>query len=83
MPAYNSKARDSAQVPVDYTLIKNVKKPSGAKPGMVIFVDYRTAYVMPDEQNKTITGFGGKIIFPERNRIHEPEQKRNAVSSTS
>ena len=64
--AYNSKARDSAQVPVDYTLIKNVKKPSGAKPGMVIFVDYRTAYVMPDwgAKSKTITGFGGKYNFP-------------------
>ncbi len=47
--AYNSKARDSAQVPVDYTLIKNVKKPNGAKPGMVIFTDYQTAYVTPDE----------------------------------
>ena len=47
--AYNSKARDSAQVPVDYTLVKNVKKPNGAKPGMVIFTDYQTAYVRPDE----------------------------------
>ncbi len=47
--AYNSKAQDSAQVPVDYTLIKNVKKPNGAKPGMVIFTDYQTAYVTPDE----------------------------------
>ncbi|MGI5958174.1 MAG: Rqc2 family fibronectin-binding protein [Massiliimalia sp.] len=48
--AYNSHARDSAKVPVDYTLIKNVKKPNGAKPGMVIFVDYQTAYVTPDAQ---------------------------------
>ncbi len=47
--AYNSKARESAQVPVDYTLIKNVKKPNGGKPGMVIFTDYQTAYVTPDE----------------------------------
>lgn len=47
--AYNSNARDSAQVPVDYTLIKNVKKPNGAKPGMVIFVDYQTAYVTPNK----------------------------------
>lgn len=59
--AYNSKARDSAQVPVDYTLIKNVKKPNGAKPGMVIFVDYRTAYVMPDEQKvKQLLDLAGK-----------------------
>ncbi len=47
--AYHSKARDSAQVPVDYTLIKNVKKPIGAKPGMVIFTDHQTAYVTPSE----------------------------------
>ncbi|MBQ4153320.1 MAG: DUF814 domain-containing protein, partial [Oscillospiraceae bacterium] len=47
--AYNSKARESAQVPVDYTLIKNVKKPNGGKPGIVIFTDYQTAYVTPDE----------------------------------
>ena len=47
--AYHSRGRDSAQVPVDYTLIRNVKKPRGAKPGMVIFVDYKTAYVTPDE----------------------------------
>lgn len=48
--AYNSHARESAQVPVDYTLIRNVKKPNGAKPGMVIFVDYQTAYVTPDQE---------------------------------
>lgn len=47
--AFYSRGRDSAQVPVDYTLIRNVKKPRGAKPGMVIFVDYKTAYVTPDE----------------------------------
>ena len=50
LAALNSKAKNSAQVPVDYTLIKNVKKPNGAKPGMVIFTDYQTAYVTPDEQ---------------------------------
>lgn len=48
--AYNSKARGSSQVPVDYTLVKNVKKPNGAKPGMVIFVDNKTAYITPDEE---------------------------------
>ena len=47
--AYHSKARASAQVPVDYTLIKYVKKPAGAKPGMVIFTNNRTLYVRPDE----------------------------------
>lgn len=46
--AYNSKGRDSAQVAVDYTYVRYVKKPSGAKPGMVIFTDYYTAYVTPD-----------------------------------
>ena len=46
--AYHSHGRDSAQVPVDYTRVKYVKKPNGAKPGMVIFTDYQTAYVTPD-----------------------------------
>lgn len=46
--AFNSKGRSSAQVAVDYTLIKHVKKPNGAKPGMVIFTDYKTAYITPD-----------------------------------
>lgn len=46
--AYNSKARNSAQVAVDYTYVRYVKKPSGAKPGMVIFTNYSTAYVTPD-----------------------------------
>lgn len=45
--AYYSKARESSQVPVDYTRIKNVRKPSGAKPGMVIYDGYNTIYVTP------------------------------------
>lgn len=48
LAAVNSKAAESSQVPVDYTLIKNVKKPRGTKPGMVIYVSYQTAYVTPD-----------------------------------
>ena len=48
--AYNSKARTSSNVAVDYTEIKNVKKPSGAKPGMVIYDFYKTAIVTPEEQ---------------------------------
>ena len=48
--ATHSKAADSVQVPVDYTAVKFVKKPSGAKPGMVIYTDNRTAYVNPDPQ---------------------------------
>lgn len=47
LAAYYSKARDSANVPVDYTEIKNVKKPNGAKPGMVIYDNYNTIYVHP------------------------------------
>lgn len=45
--AYYSKARESSQVPVDYTQVKNVKKPNGAKPGMVIYDHYNTVYVTP------------------------------------
>ncbi|MDR2156154.1 MAG: NFACT RNA binding domain-containing protein [Clostridiales Family XIII bacterium] len=45
--AYYSKARDSANVPVDYTLVKYVKKPAGAKPGMVVFTHNKTLYVHP------------------------------------
>ncbi len=47
LAAYYSKARESSQVPVDYTVIKNVKKPNGAKPGMVIYEGYNTIYVTP------------------------------------
>ena len=50
LAAYHSKGRQSAQVPVDYTLIRYVKKPAGAKPGMVIFTNQHTVYVRPDEQ---------------------------------
>ena len=48
LAAKNSKAGNSSNVPVDYTIIKNVKKPSGAKPGMVIYVDYKTEFVTPN-----------------------------------
>ena len=47
--AYHSKARQSSRVPVDYTPVRQVKKPAGAKPGMVIYHVYQTAYVTPDE----------------------------------
>lgn len=50
LAAYYSKARMSAKVPVDYTKRKNVKKPSGAKPGMVIYETNNTAYVTPTEE---------------------------------
>ena len=45
--AYHSKAQNSSRVPVDYTLIKYVSKPNGAKPGMVIYVNNKTLYVNP------------------------------------
>ncbi len=46
--AYHSDARDSASVPVDYCPVRNVKKPNGAPPGMVIYDKYNTVYVKPD-----------------------------------
>ncbi len=47
MAAYHSKARASENVPVDYVQVKYVKKPAGAKPGMVIFTNNRTVWVNP------------------------------------
>lgn len=47
--AYFSKAKNSSNVPVDYTKVKNVKKPSSAKPGMVIYENYNTINVTPQE----------------------------------
>lgn len=46
--AYNSKARESGVVAVDYTEVRNVKKPIGVAPGKVIYEHYKTAYVRPD-----------------------------------
>ena len=48
LAAYYSQARESKKVPVDYTPVKYVKKPAGARPGMVIYTTYQTAYVAPD-----------------------------------
>lgn len=48
--AYHSKAKDSSSIAVDYTLIKNVKKPVGAKPGKVIYNTYNTVYVTPKKE---------------------------------
>lgn len=50
LAAYHSKAGASAQVPVDYTQVRHVHKPQGAKPGMVIYDHYYTAYVTPSEK---------------------------------
>ncbi len=50
LAAYYSKARHSSNVPVDYTTAKNVKKPPGAKPGMVTYENYKTIIVTPSEE---------------------------------
>lgn len=49
LAAFFSKAKHSSNVPVDYTEKKNVKKPSGAKPGMVVYYTNKTIYVTPEE----------------------------------
>ena len=50
LAAYFSKAKQSSLVPVDYTQRKNVKKPNGAKPGMVIYLTNKTIYITPEEE---------------------------------
>lgn len=61
LAAYYSQAKSSSLVPVDYTLIRHVRKPSGAKPGFVIYERQKTLFVTPDEQRikalpvKTVT----------------------------
>lgn len=49
LAAWYSQARESGNVPVDYTEVRNVKKPSGARPGMVIYSTCRTLYVTPEK----------------------------------
>ncbi|MBD5153914.1 MAG: fibronectin/fibrinogen-binding protein [Oscillibacter sp.] len=49
LAAYFSQGREGGQVAVDYTQVRNVKKPNGARPGMVVYDPYQTAYVTPDE----------------------------------
>ena len=48
LAAWYSQARDGDRVPVDYTPVKFVKKPAGARPGMVVYTTYQTAVVTPD-----------------------------------
>ena len=50
LAAENSKAKESSQVPVDYTPVKFVKKPKGAKPGMVIYTTNKTVFVTPKKE---------------------------------
>ena len=48
--AYNSKARLSSNVPVDFCEVRYVKKPNGSKPGMVIYTNNSTLYVTPNNK---------------------------------
>lgn len=49
LAAYHSQARQADKVPVDYTEAHNVKKPNGARPGMVIYFEQQTLYVRPQD----------------------------------
>jgi predicted ribosome quality control (RQC) complex YloA/Tae2 family protein len=48
--AYQSQGRESGKVPVDYALVRHVKKPAGARPGMVTYANFKTLLVSPDER---------------------------------
>lgn len=50
LSAHYSQARDSSSIPVDYTTIRHVRKPSGAKPGFVIYDNQKTLFITPDER---------------------------------
>ncbi|TNJ67197.1 fibronectin/fibrinogen-binding protein [Paenibacillus hemerocallicola] len=50
LAAYYSQAKSSSQVPVDFTLIRHVRKPNGSKPGFVIYERQKTLYMTPDER---------------------------------
>ena len=56
--AYHSKGKDSDNVPVDYTRIRFVKKPQGAKPGKCIYTEQKTIYVMPEVPQSTESSEG-------------------------
>ena len=49
LAAYYSQGRSGTKVPVDYTQVRYVKKPSGSLPGMVIYTDYKTILAEPKE----------------------------------
>lgn len=50
LAAHYSQARESSSIPVDYTTIRHVRKPSGAKPGFVIYDNQKTLFITPDQQ---------------------------------
>ena len=58
LAAYYSQARSGTKVPVDYTLVKFVKKPAASRPGMVVYTTYQTMYVDPD--GELVKKLGGK-----------------------
>lgn len=49
LAVYYSQARDGGKTAVDYTMVRNIKKPGGALPGKVIYTDYSTVYTEADE----------------------------------
>ncbi len=49
LAAWFSQGREGGKIPVDYTPVRYVKKPAGAKPGMVIYTTYQSMMVQPDE----------------------------------
>ena len=60
LAAWYSQAREGQNVPVDVTAVRNVKKPAGGKPGMVIYDHYTTVYVTPDQELARRLRAGGK-----------------------
>ena len=50
LAAFYSQGRSGGKVPVDYTMLRNVRKPSGAMPGKVIYTEYKTMMVESDEE---------------------------------
>ncbi len=72
LAAYHSKARQSSGVPVDYTARKHVRKPAGARPGMVIYDNHKTLWVTPDPERFPILGRGWSDGVQGTGR-HDPE----------
>lgn len=60
LAAYYSEARGGSGVAVDYTRARYVKKPAGARPGMVVYDPYYTMYVTPNEETVRSLAAGGE-----------------------
>ena len=50
LAAFYSQAKNGQNVPVDVTQVRNLRKPNGAKPGMVVYDRYQTVIVTPDPE---------------------------------